>query len=119
MLGSANQWPTAAELWSRARDVNPWIVRYWFELALCYSRLGRWDDCAAVCEQAVERFPDSFGARQLLVECRLVAGRTADAEKEYNRMIELNPPQLDALRRWWNNHPLRQPAARRPAPPAA
>ncbi len=110
MLASANQWPAAAELWRRARDVNPWIVRYWFELALCYSRMGRWDDCAATCAQALERFPDSFGARQLLVECHLVAGRTADARQEYERMIELNPPQLDAVRRWWNNHPLRQPA---------
>jgi tetratricopeptide (TPR) repeat protein len=119
MLASAGQWPNAADLWGRARDVNPWIVRYWFELALCYSRMGRWDDCAAACEQALERFPDSFGARQLLVECRLVAGRLADAEKEYNRMIELNPPQIDALRRWWNNHPLRKPGARRAAGPAA
>jgi tetratricopeptide (TPR) repeat protein len=93
--------------------VNPWIVRYWFEMALCYARMGQWSQCTATCEQALQRFPDSFGARQLLVECRLNAGRLDDAEREYERMIKLNPPQIDAVRRWWDNHPLRQPAGRR------
>jgi len=115
MLTSAGQWSAAAELWDRARELNPWIVRNWTELALCYARLRRWNDCAATCEEALVRFPDSFGARQLLIECRLVAGRIGDAQKEFERMIELNPPRIEASRRWWENHPLRQsiePASR-------
>ncbi|MEX2139579.1 MAG: tetratricopeptide repeat protein [Pirellulales bacterium] len=108
MLMSAQKWSAAAMLWERARKVNPWIVRYWSELALCYARLGRWADCGRVCEQALQRFPDSFGARQLLIESHLVTQRTAEAQREYERMIELNPPKIDAVRRWWENHPLRK-----------
>jgi hypothetical protein len=114
MVTSTGQWSAGARLWARAREVNPWIVRYWYELALCYARLGRWNDCAAICEEALVRFPDSFGARQLLIESRLVAGRSGDAQTEYERMIELNPPKIEALRRWWEDHPLRQPASGRP-----
>ncbi len=108
MLMNAQDWATAATLWERAREVNPWIVRYWSELALCYARLGRWPDCARICEQAIERFPDSFGARQLLIESHLVSQRAAEAERQYKRMIELNPPKVDSVRRWWENHPLRR-----------
>ncbi len=113
MQANAGQWSAAAALWNRARGVNPWIVRYWTELALCYARLGRWNECAATCEGALERFPDSFGARQLLIESRLVAGRAEDAQQELEHMIELNPPKIEALHRWWENHPLRRPAHRR------
>jgi tetratricopeptide (TPR) repeat protein len=113
MVTSAGQWSAGAKLWDRARQRNPWIVRYWYELALCYAQLGRWNDCAATCEEALVRFPDSFGARQLLIESRLVAGRLGDAQKEYERMIELNPPKIEAVRRWWESHPLRRQATGR------
>jgi tetratricopeptide (TPR) repeat protein len=108
MLTGVGQWSEAAERWDRARKLNPWIVRYWYELARCYARCGRWNDCAATCEEALVRFPDSFGARQLLIESRLIAGRIGEAQKEYERMIELSPPKIDTVRRWWENHPLRQ-----------
>jgi predicted CXXCH cytochrome family protein len=107
MLMSVQQWESAAGLWERAREVNPWIVRYWTELALCQARLRRWDACAKTCEQSIERFPDGQGARQLLIECRLVAGRAAEAEQELNRMLELNPPKAESIRQWWEHHPLR------------
>ena len=108
LLSSAGQWSAAAEKWDHARKLNPWIVRYWFELARCYAQLGRWSDCAATCTEAVKRFPDSFGARQLLIESQLVAGRLGDAQREYERMLELNPPKVESVQRWWDNHPLRQ-----------
>ncbi len=108
MLAGAGQWSGAAALWQRARDVNPWIARYWTELALAQARLARWPECTATCEAAIQRFPDSFGARQLLIECRLVANRTADAEKEYEQLLRLNPPKPDSIRLWWEEHPLRK-----------
>ena len=95
-------------VWEQAREVNPWIVRYWTELALCQARLNRWAECAKTCEQTLERFPDGQGARQLLIECRLVEGRTDEAEQEYKRMMELNPPKAESIRQWWENHPLRK-----------
>jgi tetratricopeptide (TPR) repeat protein len=107
MFMTAQKWDLAAELWERARGVNPWIVRYWTDLALCQARLGRWDACAKSCEQTLERFPDGQGARQLLVECRLVAGRIDDAEKEFTRLLELNPPKAESIQLWWKKHPLR------------
>jgi predicted CXXCH cytochrome family protein len=107
MLMSVQQWSAAADLWERAREVNPWIVRYWTDLALCQARLGRWEACAKTCEQTLERFPDGQGARQLLIESHLVAGRPAEAEKEYKRLMELNPPKAETIRQWWENHPLR------------
>ena len=108
MLMSSRNWSAAATLWERARAVNPWIVRYWSELALCYARLGRWAECGQICEISIRRFPDSFGARQMLIESHLVEGRTAEAEREYARMIELNPPKIESVRKWWQNHPLRK-----------
>jgi tetratricopeptide (TPR) repeat protein len=108
MLMNAQDWAAAARMWERAREINPWIVRYWSELALCYARLGRWPDCARVCAEALKRFPDSFGARQLLIESHLVSRRTAEADREYERMIELNPPKIESVRQWWENHPLRR-----------
>ena len=35
MLTSEQQWAAAADIWQRARTVNPWIVMYWAELARC------------------------------------------------------------------------------------
>ena len=55
MLMSAENVPAAAMLWDQARAVNPWIVQYWAELASCYARLGRWQDCARICEEALRR----------------------------------------------------------------
>ncbi len=108
MLMGGRNWTAAAALWERARAVNPWIVRYWSELALCYARLGRWEDCRQICEVSIRRFPDSFGARQMLIESHLVAGRTAEAEREFARMIELNPPKIESVRMWWEKHPRRK-----------
>jgi tetratricopeptide (TPR) repeat protein len=108
MLMGAQDWAAAAMLWEQALGVNPWIVRYWSELALCYAHLGRWQDCSRVCEEALRRFPDSFRARQLLIESHLVSRRTAEAQREYERMLELNPPKIDSVRRWWEGHPLRK-----------
>jgi tetratricopeptide (TPR) repeat protein len=108
MLMSGRNWSGAAGLWERARAVNPWIVRYWSELALCHARLGQWDHCAQICKLAIERFPDSFGARQMLIESHLVGGRAVEAEREYKRLIDLNPPKIDSVRQWWQNHPLRR-----------
>ena len=110
MLSSERRWSSAADLWRRVRDVNPSIARYWTELALCQSRLANWDACQATCEAAIERFPDSFGARQMLIECHLVAGRTSEAEQEYERLIALDPPKPDSIRQWWQEHPRRRPA---------
>ena len=76
------------------------------------ARLGRWKDSAATCEEALKRFPDSFGARQQLIECRLVAGQTDEAQREYDRMLELNPPKADSVRRWWAAHPLTRRSAK-------
>jgi tetratricopeptide (TPR) repeat protein len=108
MLMNAQNWSAAATMWERARAVNPWIVRYWSELAMCYARLGRWTDCARICEQSIQRFPDSFGARHLLIESLLQLQRTAEAEREYRRIIELNPPKVESIHAWWENHPLRK-----------
>ena len=44
----------------------------------------------------------------MLIESHLVAGRTAEAEREYARMIELNPPKIESVRMWWEKHPLRK-----------
>jgi hypothetical protein len=114
MLMHAQNWAGAASLWEQARGLNPWIVRYWSKLALCYARLARWDDCGELCETGIQRFPDSFGLRQLLIESLLIRGRTGDASREYDRLIELNPPKLDSVRRWWDNHPGRKGG---PSPP--
>jgi tetratricopeptide (TPR) repeat protein len=108
VFASERRWSSAADLWRKARDVNPSIARYWTELALCQSRLANWDACKATCEAAIERFPDSFGARQMLIECHLVAGRTDEAQQEYDRLIALNPPKLDSVRQWWQEHPRRR-----------
>jgi tetratricopeptide (TPR) repeat protein len=108
MLMNAQNWSAAATMWERARAVNPWIVRYWSELAMCYARLGRWTDCARICEQTIQRFPDSFGARHLLIESHLVSRRLRDAEREFEQMIKLNPPGVESVRDWWSNHPLRR-----------
>jgi tetratricopeptide (TPR) repeat protein len=108
ILSRAQNWSTAERVWRKARDVNPWIVRYWTELALCQARQRRWDACRSTCEETLARFPDSFGARQLLIECQLVAGQADEAQREYERLLAIGPPKADSIRRWWQEHPLRR-----------
>lgn len=111
---AAGQWPAAASLLERAREVNPWIVRYWADLGMSQARQGRWDAAAVTCEDGLKRFPDSFGCRQLLIQSHLLAGRRAQAEREYERMIELNPPNVEAVRRWWESQSEPRPRGNRP-----
>ena len=66
--------------------------------------------CSILFLRGMHQFPEAPISHALVIESRLVAERAGDAQKEYERMIELNPPKVEAVRRWWENHPLRQQA---------
>jgi hypothetical protein len=101
--------PSAMRFWQMAIEVNPWMSRYWFGLAQAQAGSNLWELCRKTTLEAKRRFPTSIGARQLLVESLLRLGETRAAEQEFSELEAFGPRGLDALKSWFEGHPLRGP----------
>ena len=106
ILSQSGSHAQAIQYWRRAIEVNPWMSRYWYNLAKSYAGVGQWEMCRQVCAEAVRRFPTSVGARHLLVECQLRAG-DPQAEATFAELEQFQPKGLQQLRDWFERHPLR------------
>jgi Flp pilus assembly protein TadD len=85
--------------WRRALAVNPWITRYHSELAKSLTIHRKWPEAIEECRVAIRLNPFDLEARQTLVFSCLQLGRKDLARAEFERMMALDPPNPDSLRR--------------------
>ena len=105
LLGQIGEAGQAAAAWNHAVQLNPWMTRYWYQLAVAQARLGNWAACQQVAQQAAQRFPTSIGAKHLWVESLLRLGRVEQARQVFREIEAYQPPELERLQTWFRQHP--------------
>jgi hypothetical protein len=70
-------------------------------MALVRARRREWDQAIDECRAALRRNCAHLDARRLLIECLLKKGERTPAKKEMDILLGFDPPNADALRRWF------------------
>ena len=78
----------------RERDFPPALYRG----GLCYFRLRRYGDCAALLERFVQVAPQEIGATQVLGHCYYSLGDFERARAHYGKVLAVSPQSPEALR---------------------
>jgi predicted CXXCH cytochrome family protein len=85
----------------RLVEVNPWDPQGWAFLARVYVARGEWPEVGAACRAALKVDPANVSARCLLIRSHLHRGDRDAARADFERIVALNPPQLEEIRRWY------------------
>jgi tetratricopeptide (TPR) repeat protein len=91
----------AVKYWQHAIAVNPWRSAYFAELARVELRLRDWSAAADACQQSLRLNPSSVQVRKWLVQCNLHLGDQDAARREFEILLGFDPPDRDALIRWF------------------
>jgi predicted CXXCH cytochrome family protein len=85
----------------RLLQVNPWRWRYHLTLAQSLGQGNHWRTAVSACGEALNLNAAGLATRQLLVLGHLRLGERAQAEREFDLLLALNPPRPEVLRRWF------------------
>jgi predicted CXXCH cytochrome family protein len=85
----------------RLLAVNPWRWRYHLTLAQAQGQGNNWGAAVSACREALKLNPADPATRQLLVLGHLRSGDRAQAEREFDLLLALNPSRSEGLRRWF------------------
>jgi Tfp pilus assembly protein PilF len=113
LAAQLKQADAAVAYWRRALEVNPWSVRYHFELARLLGGLGHWLGALKECRTALQLDPPNLEAQMLSVACHIRLGNRNQAQQAFDELLEWAPPDPEKLRRWFAE----QINARAPGPP--
>jgi hypothetical protein len=103
ILYEANRQPQSAlEHWRQAVKANPWMPFYRAKLVPLLLDAGKWDEVRTHGADWLRLDPVSVQARQLRITLLLRDGDRAAARAEFARIEGLKPPNLDALRAWFD-----------------
>jgi hypothetical protein len=103
ILYEANRQPeTALQNWRRAVKANPWMAFYREHLVPLLIDAGKWDEARTQSMEWLRLDPVSAPPRQLRITVLLRDGDRAAAQAEFERLEALNPPNLAAIRAWFN-----------------
>ena len=94
------RYDVAIDTWQRALAVNPYAARYHYELARLLVLRGDWAGALAQAQAAIRLHPFHREAREILILSHLQRGDRTAARAEWERLLSLNPPDVDRLRRW-------------------
>jgi hypothetical protein len=104
-LAMERERPEAARAyWVRAVHVNPWRYEFHYGLAAACAQLREWAAAIAACQRALQLNPFHWEVRKVLIRCHLAMGAKDQARSEFERLLALDPPDPDALRRWYAAH---------------
>jgi predicted CXXCH cytochrome family protein len=92
----------AVDMWRRALLVNPWSARSHYELSRLFILRQEWAQAMDEARFVLRLNPFHIGARKLLVVCLQGKGDLPGARAEFNRLLELNPPNQDSLQKWFD-----------------
>src|SRR5262249_33574298 len=101
MAGQTGRVNEAIEFWTRAIALNPWNWEYHDELAKLHADRQEWKQAAEQCQQALKLNMASWETRRLLVKCLLHLGEKTKAGNELEILLGFEPPDPEALRRWF------------------
>jgi tetratricopeptide (TPR) repeat protein len=111
LAAQAGRLAEATADWQRALAISPCRADYRAELALVAFRDHDWNRAAATCREALRLDPANVEVRKLLVQCEIRLGDLKAARSQFEILMGFDPPDRDALRRWFAPQ-------RRPGPPA-
>jgi predicted CXXCH cytochrome family protein len=92
----------AVGLWRQAVEINPWTARSHFELARLFIIRKDWNDAINESGEVLRLNPFHIEARKLLVICYEQMNDKSNAGAEFNRLMELNPPNPQVLKQWFD-----------------
>ncbi len=101
MAFELRQVDAARDYFQRACAVNPWDPLYQIDLARCLLLRKEWNLVVQACERAMQSNPFQWEAHKFLTAAYLQLGERAKAETEFDILMGLNPPDQEALRRWF------------------
>jgi predicted CXXCH cytochrome family protein len=98
MLGRIDAGRSYAE---RAVRANPWRWQYHQALAQACAQANDWPGAMRECQEVFKLHAAEPGTRQLLVVCYLKLGDRPQAQREFDTLMGLNPPDAEKLRAWF------------------
>jgi len=82
----------AATMHERAIRLNPMPpAQYFYQLALCYTFIGEYQEAIAICKEALKKNPDDFVGRITLTIAYSALGSEAEAKAEAEEAIRISP----------------------------
>ena len=102
LAAELGQHDNAIALWQRALAANPWTARSHYELARLFALRLQWPKAAEEANAVLRLNPFHLEARKLLVVCYQQMRKKTQARAEFDRLIELNPPDQESLRHWFD-----------------
>jgi Flp pilus assembly protein TadD len=70
-------------------------------LAKVYAARQQWNDAAEQCRETLRLNIASWETRTLLVKSLLRLGEKTKAQKEFENLLDFEPPEAEDLRRWF------------------
>jgi tetratricopeptide (TPR) repeat protein len=95
------RFPAARTYWEHAVEVNPYRHEFHYGLAAALAQTRAWAPAAEACQRALQLHIADLAVRQLLVRCYLELGQKDRAREEFERLLAMNPPDRERLRRWF------------------
>jgi tetratricopeptide (TPR) repeat protein len=87
----------AIAYWRRAIAISPWQAEYHGRLGYALFQAGDWREAATKCRAALRLSPADLRARELLIRCELRLKDHEAALKEFQTLLEYDPPNRDEL----------------------
>ena len=100
----ANRNAAAAAYLERAVKIDPRKWRFQFLLAEAHKRNKNWSAALAVGQKAAELRPASVETHTLLLIIHVALGDQAQARKEFDTLMALDPPEAADIRRWYEKN---------------
>ena len=86
----------------RLIKVDPWPARYHQFLGALLASGQQWPEALEESKRALERNPANLEARRLLIACHLRSGAKDKARQEFDKLMALDPPEPEKMRRWFD-----------------
>jgi Tfp pilus assembly protein PilF len=87
----------AVDYWRRAIAVSPWRANYHGRLGLALFQAREWREAALECRAAIRLSPADLVARELLIRCELRLNHNEAARKEFQTLLDFDPPDRNEL----------------------
>jgi hypothetical protein len=91
----------AVAYWERALAVNPWSAHAHGRLARLLGERGEWGRALKECQAMLRLHPGGIQTRTFLVLSYLRTGDKRRAQEEFERVLGMDPPHQEELRRWF------------------
>ena len=101
LAGLTNRDEEALSLWRRVIAINPHRSDYHAALGRLLVRRGALKEGVSACRTALTLNPANVSARVELIAALKKSGDTAAAGREYETLLQFDPPQPEMLKRWY------------------